>query len=156
MVQLSQLHLQLTFLRLGAFGKNRQNQTHSVKDAALKLFFQITLLCRREFVVEHDQPDIMLLDRCRQFFRLARTDKQSRMRFIATRSFDRNQIAAGRAHQFCRFGQGRLKAALARFVCAGIVRRQHHADQEDAFGLFQRFIDGKQIALAQKISFQTA
>ena len=43
--------------------------------AALKLFFQITLLCRREFVVEHNQPDIMLLDRCRQFFRLARTDK---------------------------------------------------------------------------------
>ena len=32
------------------------NQTHSVEDAALKLFFQITLLCRREFVIEHDQP----------------------------------------------------------------------------------------------------
>ena len=82
MVQLSQLHLQLTFLRLGAFGENRQNQTHSVEDAALKLFFQITLLCRREFVVEHDQSDIMLLDHCRQLFRLARTDKQSRMRFV--------------------------------------------------------------------------
>ena len=49
----------------------------------IELFFQITLLCRREFVVKHDQPDIMLLDHCRQLFRLARTDKQSRMRFVA-------------------------------------------------------------------------
>ena len=154
MVQLRQLHLQFTLLRLGAFGKNRQNQTHTVEDAALQDFFQIALLRRRQFMVEHRQADVVQLHRRRQLFRLTRADEISRMRLVALGGFPQHQLAACRRDQFRRLVQGRLKSPLAHFVRARIIRAQHHPDQHHAFGLLQRFVNGENVAFGQGKSFR--
>ena len=143
-VELCQLHLQLAFLRLRAFGENRQNQPYAVEYAALQNALQIAFLRRRQLVVEHHQFDIVLPHAFGQLFGFARADKQRGMGFVALGGFGMHQIPACGANQVCGFGQGRLKSLFAPFVGTGIIRTQHHARQHHAFGLFQGFVDLEQ------------
>jgi len=60
-LKLSELHLELAFAAAGALGKDIENQLATVDNPDFESHFQITLLGRREILIENDQICLILL-----------------------------------------------------------------------------------------------
>ena len=55
---LRKLHLEPPLVGVSVLGEDVENQGHSVDDVALERLLEVSLLGRREFVVEHDDVDV--------------------------------------------------------------------------------------------------
>ena len=53
MLKLSEFHLQLAFVTMGALREDIENETDAVDDPAVQAFFEIALLRRRQLVIEN-------------------------------------------------------------------------------------------------------
>src|ERR1017187_1005796 len=75
-LELRQFHLQLALVTPRAPGENTEYQAGAVDDRAIQRLFQIALLRRREFVVEHHRHGMMFAHGGPDLFHLARAGKQ--------------------------------------------------------------------------------
>src|SRR5678815_3782 len=82
-VQLRQLHLELTFSCSGTAGKDVQNETRAVDDFRIECFLNISRLTRREFVIENDNVSTFRENGLLQFFNLSFADIGGRVRAVS-------------------------------------------------------------------------
>jgi hypothetical protein len=78
-IQLCQFHLQLAFARPRPARENIQDQLRPVQDFTIQLFFQIALLCGRQFTVENNRGRFVVEDLRLQFLHFSGTDERSRI-----------------------------------------------------------------------------
>ena len=72
---LCQFDLSLGMGRLGAFSKYIENQAGTVEDFYLQCLFDIFQLFGRQFIVEDDETDFVLVDECFYFGQFPASDK---------------------------------------------------------------------------------
>jgi hypothetical protein len=80
MLKLRKLHLDLAFVALGALGENIQDEAGAINDPYLQMPLKITLLGRRQGVVEDDDVDLLAHDGISHFSSLARPNEQGGIR----------------------------------------------------------------------------
>jgi len=123
-LQLGQFHLQLALVALGALGEDVEDQAGAIDDAAVQAAFEVTLLGRRQGVVEDDDVGIVDGRRLGDFVGLAAADKIGRIGGGAFCGDRGDRLRAGRARQ-----QGELFETGAEVDSAKI-----DADQRGAHG----------------------
>ena len=85
MLELGQFNLQFTLCRLCAQREDIQDQACSVQHPAFQRPFEVTLLYRRNWVIDDYDVRPLLLDDFLEFFDLALADKGSGMGLVAYR-----------------------------------------------------------------------
>ena len=80
---LRQFHLQAAFLRLGALGKDVQNQTTAVDDLHAQQLCQHADLGRGQIIIEDNHGGMFLLHHRAHFLHLTLTDKAVGVGFLA-------------------------------------------------------------------------
>ena len=93
-------HLQHTFAGGGTVGKDFQNQSSAVQNFDAPILFQIALLHRGQWTVDHHQFDVVGFEHLPQFINLARAKQPPRLGFGQGNNGLTNHLKAGQ-----RFGQ---------------------------------------------------
>src|SRR5262249_4449339 len=75
-LQLRKLDLQLAFMAASTLREDIENQARAINNTPVKQALQITLLRRRQGVIEDDEIDVVRFACEAQFFRLAAADEQ--------------------------------------------------------------------------------
>jgi len=90
--------LQLALITASALRENVEDQFGSIDDWNPQQLVQITLLHRRQGIIENDSADACILDNRRDFLGLASSDRKRRVRTItpADQPFDRQVTGGGR------------------------------------------------------------
>src|SRR5690554_545093 len=97
--KLSELNLNLAFMALRTLRKDIEYQGRAVNDATAQRMFKVTLLGRRQCVVEHDEIRIMRLERDFNLIDFSTPGEQRRVRPNAATANDCLNTCAGRIHQ---------------------------------------------------------
>ena len=73
-LQLRQLNLKLTLVRLGALRKDIEDPAVAIQHPALKQLLKVSLLARGQFVIEHDKANLPIDDTSANLLRLTRSN----------------------------------------------------------------------------------
>ena len=111
---LRQLHLQLALARLGALGKDVEDQARAVEHAHAEFFLQHAHLRRGQFVVKYREVAVVGEDELAQFRHLALAEEGAWVGCGLVLQQRRNGLAAGRLHERGELGKGNVRRALAR------------------------------------------
>ncbi len=93
-IQLSQLNLQLAFVRTRALGKDIQDQSGPIKHTAFERSLEVALLAGRQGVIENDQLDLAIPDKVMQLFDFATADQKLGGRLMPGNSDEANCFSA--------------------------------------------------------------
>ena len=127
-VELRQLHLELSLGGHGVLGEDVEDQLRAVDDAHAELVLEPALLARVEVVVDDDRLGLLLLDGRLHLGELALADERARI--------GRGAMLDDLAHRLDARGAHEL-GDLVQLV-GGIGARRDHDDAEPALGLGSR------------------
>ena len=111
---LRQLHLQLALARLGALGKDVEDQARAVEHAHAEFFLQHAHLRRGELVVKHREVAVVGENELAQLRHLALAEEGARVGRGLILQQRHDGLAAGRLHERGELGKGNVRRALAR------------------------------------------
>src|SRR5437899_5333030 len=106
MLELSQLNLELAFASSRPLSKNIQNQRRAIQHFAVKNFFEISALSRREFLIKNNRINVGFPAVLGKFIRFTFTDKRPGARSHHFLLAIANDLASGGDRQFGEFVQG--------------------------------------------------
>jgi hypothetical protein len=103
MLQLRKLYLQLPFVGTRTLSENIQDQTGTVQYPTFKLFFQVTLLGRRQGMIEKHNLGLMGLHGLANLFYLAGADKKPGVGLAAPGDQQIDRVCTGGCDELFKF-----------------------------------------------------
>ena len=110
---LRQFHLQLALARLGALGKDVEDQARAVEHAHAELLLQHAHLRRGELVVKHREVAVVGENELFELRHLALAEEGARVGCGLVLQQRHDGLAAGRLHERGKLGKGNVRRALA-------------------------------------------
>ena len=132
-IQLRQLHLQLTFPRAGAPREYVQDQLRSIQDLAMERVLQIALLGGSEFGIEHHHVGLVAFHQAPQLVELTGPDQGSGIRRRPRLDDGFLDAGAGRVRQSLQLFERFFSAVRNVVRRAARARFQIQPDQNRAF-----------------------